>query len=61
MKKITGMLFGLLLVPTILFAQTTRWKIDPVHSRVEISVRHMVIAEVTGRFTDFDATLVHST
>ncbi|HEY4644001.1 MAG TPA: YceI family protein [Bacteroidota bacterium] len=60
MKKITAISLGLLFSAPLLFAQTTTWNIDPVHSRVEISVRHMLIAEVTGRFTDFGGSLVHT-
>lgn len=30
-----------------------RWIIDPLHSQVEFSVRHMMIAKVRGRFTVF--------
>lgn len=33
------------------------WKIDPAHSVVEFKVRHMMISTVSGRFTDFDATI----
>jgi polyisoprenoid-binding protein YceI len=33
------------------------WKPDRAHSKVDFSVQHMVISEVTGRFTDFDMTL----
>ena len=40
-------------------AQTT-WKADKAHSKIDFSVTHMVIAEVDGRFTDFDATLTAS-
>jgi len=29
------------------------WTIDPVHSRLGFSVRHMMIAKVRGSFTDF--------
>lgn len=35
----------------------TRWKIDSVHSNVLFSVKHMGFFEVTGKFTEFDATL----
>ena len=31
------------------------WKIDPAHSRVEFSVRHMGIATIRGSFADYDA------
>lgn len=35
----------------------TRWVIDPAHSSVEFAVKHMVIATVRGRFTQFDVQL----
>ena len=31
------------------------WQIDKSHSEVGFSVRHMMISNVRGRFTDFDA------
>lgn len=31
--------------------------IDPVHSKVGFSVRHLVISKVEGRFTDFSGTI----
>lgn len=37
-------------------AQTT-WTIDPVHSSVEFSVRHLMITTVKGRFTDVQGTV----
>jgi len=40
-------------------AQTT-WKIDAAHSSVVFHVSHMVIAEVTGNFKEFDATFVQT-
>ena len=36
-------------------AQTSLWVVDKAHSTVNFSVSHMVVAEVTGRFKDFDA------
>jgi polyisoprenoid-binding protein YceI len=33
------------------------WEIDPVHSSIEFSVKHMGIANVRGKFTDFEATV----
>ncbi|GAA3742961.1 YceI family protein [Salinactinospora qingdaonensis] len=33
------------------------WTIDPAHSVVGFSVRHMMVSRVRGRFTKFDATL----
>jgi len=35
-------------------AQTSLWVVDKAHSAVNFSVSHMVVAEVTGRFKDFD-------
>ncbi len=36
---------------------TGTWTVDPVHSSVVFSVKHMGIANVRGRFTEFDGTL----
>ncbi|MFC7330273.1 YceI family protein [Marinactinospora rubrisoli] len=33
------------------------WKIDPTHTEVGFSVRHMMISKVRGRFEKFDATV----
>lgn len=29
------------------------WKIDPTHSEIQLSVRHMMISKVRGRFEEF--------
>ena len=34
------------------------WAIDPVHSEVSFTVRHMMVSKVKGRFNTFDATIV---
>ena len=34
------------------------WSIDPVHSTVEFTVRHMMISKVRGKFRAFSGTLV---
>lgn len=36
---------------------TGTWTVDPAHSGVEFSVKHMGIANVRGKFSDFDGTL----
>lgn len=36
----------------------TTWTIDPTHSNVEFSVRHLMIATVKGRFADVRGTVV---
>lgn len=45
---------------TLLFTQkekTMSWKIDPTHSQVAFSVRHMMISNVRGRFENFNGEL----
>jgi polyisoprenoid-binding protein YceI len=34
-----------------------KWKIDPVHSEVGFSVRHLMVSKVKGRFTKFEGTV----
>ena len=34
------------------------WEIDPVHSDVSFTVRHMMVSKVRGQFTDFEGTIV---
>ena len=34
------------------------WTIDPVHSEVGFSIRHLMISKVKGKFERFDATFV---
>jgi polyisoprenoid-binding protein YceI len=38
--------------------QVATWNIDPVHSEVGFSVRHMMVSKVRGRFTKFSGQLV---
>src|SRR5260370_23131263 len=38
--------------------KTTTWQIDPVHSLVEFSVRHMMVSNVKGRFAGLTGTIV---
>ncbi|MCK9210905.1 MAG: YceI family protein [Ignavibacteriaceae bacterium] len=47
----------LLLITASSFAQTQTWKADKVHSKVGFSVSHLVVSEVEGKFSDYDATL----
>jgi polyisoprenoid-binding protein YceI len=35
----------------------TTWKLDPAHTSVELSVKHMMFTRVRGRFTGVDGTL----
>ncbi len=38
-------------------AIATKWSIDPMHSEIEFKVKHLMISTVTGRFTEFLATV----
>jgi polyisoprenoid-binding protein YceI len=59
MKK--NILFIVLLAVSALSANAqTTWKSDAAHSKVSFSISHMVISDVTGRFTDFEATLIQT-
>jgi len=53
MKNITGIIItaALFLFPTIAAAST--WQIDPVHTNIQFSVRHMMISNVKGVFHRF--------
>src|SRR5437868_4059588 len=33
------------------------WQLDPAHSQIEFSAKHMMIANVRGRFEDFTGTV----
>ena len=36
----------------------TTWKLDPTHSELTFKVKHMMISNVKGEFTNFDAEIV---
>ncbi len=57
MKKIILAIAGVLLLSAYSTAQTTSWKIDPVHSTIQFTVSHLVISKVTGNFKKFDGEL----
>ncbi|MDZ7344551.1 MAG: YceI family protein [candidate division KSB1 bacterium] len=41
------------------FAQPEKYEIDPVHSNIGFTVRHMVIAKVSGGFKKFSGTILY--
>jgi polyisoprenoid-binding protein YceI len=45
-------------IPTIPGYLTGTWQIDPAHSDVSFSVRHMMVSKVKGRFGTFSGTIV---
>ena len=38
-------------------AEASSWKLDKAHSQINFAVSHLVIAEVTGRFNDFEVSM----
>ena len=38
--------------------QAADWNLDPVHSAIEFSVRHMAISKIKGKFRKFEAKMV---
>jgi polyisoprenoid-binding protein YceI len=56
MKRLVS-LAVLVLLAVSAFAQGVVWKSDKPHSRATFFVTYMLISEVEGRFTDFEATL----
>lgn len=48
----------LALVSPMLMAQTSKWNIDPAHSEVDFTVRHMTISNVHGQFGGIKGTIV---
>lgn len=36
---------------------TTKWAIDPTHSEIGFKVKHMMFTNVSGKFTQFDASI----
>ena len=58
MKKALSFLV-VAMVSTSLFAQST-WEVDNAHAKVAFTVTHLGIADVSGLFNDFDATIVSS-
>lgn len=59
MREITAAVFALLFTLAPAHAQRV-WQTDLSHSQVKFSVTHLVIAEVTGKFNDFDVTLTQT-
>lgn len=58
MKKTNLLLAGLMLVMFTTTAQTTKWTFDKAHSSIQFDVSHMVISEVTGKFHEYEGTIL---
>lgn len=57
-KRFAGLLLGLLVLCGSALA-ADEYKIDPVHSTVAFSVKHMVINTVHGRFNDYSGQIAY--
>jgi len=57
MKRLYTTLLLFTISAGFVFSQTT-WKADPAHTRVRFSATHMLIAEVSGEFKEFEGMLV---
>jgi len=57
MKSLNKFLAIFLIAVSANFAQT-KWDVDKSHSKVGFSVAHLVIAEVEGKFNNFNGTIV---
>lgn len=45
------------LEPAVATGARTTWKLDPAHSQVEFSVKHLMISTVKGRISDLEGTI----
>jgi len=61
MKRIALAAGILCLAAPMLIAQTATWNIDPAHSEVDFTVRHMSISNVHGQFGGIKGTIVRNT
>ena len=57
MKKLVLLFVAVLGLSVSATAQTT-WKVDPMHSFLNFSVKHLGISFVDGRMDKYDGTLV---
>src|SRR5438045_286155 len=56
-KIIIALLFTLLFSGTVFAADS--YAIDPDHTYIGFSIRHLVINSIRGRFTDYSGTIVY--
>jgi polyisoprenoid-binding protein YceI len=57
MRKILVPIVCLLVLAALAGAQAVEYKIDPVHTNVGFTVKHMVISTVRGKFKDVSGTI----
>lgn len=56
-KAVLSIVLGLAVLSS---SAQTNWVVDPVHSKVNFTVEHLVISEVDGSFKKFDGKLISS-
>ena len=54
-----ALLIAATIVPFGLHAQPVNWRIDPLHSSAQFSVRHMMISTVRGQFGGVKGTILY--
>ena len=54
----TFMLFAILATTAVAFADGATWDIDPARSKIEFTIRHMVVSKATGSFHKFSGVVV---
>jgi polyisoprenoid-binding protein YceI len=59
MDRLFGVLFAALAIVCSANGQSTSWRIDPLHSLAQFSVRHMMISTVRGQFGGVKGTIVY--
>jgi polyisoprenoid-binding protein YceI len=57
MSKIMGLILALSLSTTVFAADS--YKIDPVHSTIGFSVKHMMVSNVRGQFDQYEGQIVY--
>jgi polyisoprenoid-binding protein YceI len=58
MKRLALATSILALVAPLALAQSSTWKIDPAHSEVDFTVRHMSVSNVHGRIGNLNGTIL---
>lgn len=56
MQRLMTILVALAALAVPSFAPAATWQLDPAHSTIQFSIRHMMISNVTGTFKTFSAT-----
>jgi polyisoprenoid-binding protein YceI len=56
MQRLTTTLMALATLALPAFGSAATWQLDPAHSSVQFSIRHMMISNVRGEFRTFSAT-----